>query len=162
MKNTFLFLLLIIGVDLNAQVNPVDPIHFFDPEQDPIALRSDSSFLLLVSEYTLVKSVQTRLGQGCQVLQIMKTHSAETGESLVMEGIYLQKKRQPFVLYIPLQPDAQGRLYYASTQALICSSPGCNNCSILNGHCVGCCSNEQGAAVGLPSPLIKVQTKPTE
>ncbi len=147
---------MLFSVYLTAQVN--NNSAFFDPQHDPVALRSDTSIQLLVSEYVLFKSVETRLGQGCQVLNTYKDRTASGAQSLVFEGIYQAKSNQKFCLEIPLKPDAQARFYFASTQALVCSSPGCNNCSILNGNCVGCCSEAGGGAVSLPSPLAKIQT----
>ncbi len=143
---------------LGAQVNSGGTAHFFDPEHDPVAVRSDTTLQLLVSEYLLAKSVKARLGQSCQVLKIYKNQPSAIGETLVFEGIYGSKNRQRFTLSIPLMPDTSGRFYYASAQAIVCSAPGCNNCSILNGNCVGCCSSANGGAVSLPSPLLKVQT----
>lgn len=152
---SFLFFILFSG-HLIAQVknNSV----FFDPQHDPVALRNDTSIQLLVSEYVLTKSVEARLGQGCQILKMYKNRTASRPQTIVFEGVYRAKNNQKFCLEIPLQPDAQAQFYYASTQALVCSSPGCNNCSILNGNCVGCCSEAGGGAVSLPSPLAKIQT----
>ena len=158
MKQIILLLLLLPCLRLSAQVNPKDAlqIHYFDPEHDPVALRSDTSLQLLVSEYILAKSVQARMGQDCQVTKISKVRSTQGAESLVFQGVWISKDRQQFTLGIPLIPDDSGRLFYASTQALVCSSPGCNNCSILNGNCTGCCLISTGSSVGLPSPLLKV------
>ena len=160
MKQIFLLLFLLTGLCLNAQ-NPgteLAPCHFFDPERDPLALRSDSVLLLLVSEYVLAKSVKARLGQDCQVLKISKNCLPEGQNFLLFEGLFLAKNRQEFRLSIPLVPDTQGRFYYASSQALVCSAPGCNNCSIMNGKCVGCCSSVSGSAIAIPNPLLKVTT----
>lgn len=158
MKHIVLLFLLLSGLQLNAQVNSKDApqISFFDPEHDPVVIRSDTTLQLLISEYVLAKSVQARLGQDCQVTKISKLRSGNEVESLVIEGVWISKVRQHFALGIPLIPDANGRLYFASTQALLCSSPGCNNCSIQNGHCTGCCLSSSGSSVGLPGPLLKV------
>jgi hypothetical protein len=158
MKHILLLLLIFTCLQLSAQINPKEAsqISYFDPEHDPVAIRSDNALQLLVSEYILAKSVQARLGPDCQVTKISKTQSGAGAESLVFEGIWISKVRQQFVLGIPLNPDASGRLFYASTQALVCSSPGCNNCSILNGNCTGCCLSNSGSAIGLPGPLLKV------
>ncbi|MBC7774095.1 MAG: hypothetical protein H7246_01550 [Phycisphaerae bacterium] len=160
MKHTLSLLLAIAFLPLNAQNNGhnLPQVNFFDPEHDPVALRSDTTLQLLVSEYVLVKSVKARMGQDCQILKTYKNRSPNGGENLLFEGIYLAKNRQRFTLSVSLTPDAQGRFYYASSQALVCSAPGCNNCSIANGNCVGCCSSANGNAVSLPSPLLKVQT----
>ena len=158
MKHLFLFFILFISLHLNAQHKEgnLSNANFFDPERDPIALRSNTTLQLLMSEYMLAKSVKARLGQDCQVLIIHKNRLHDGSESLLFEGVYLAKARQRFSLLVPLIPDAQGRYYYASAQAIICSAPGCNNCSILNGNCVGCCDSTSGTAVALPSPLSKV------
>lgn len=160
MKHLYLLFCLLISLNLQAQVagNGTVSSNFFDPEQHPIALRSDTSLQLLVSQNVLVKSVKARMGPDCQILKMYRNRLPKGGECLVFEGIYLQKDQQRFILSVPLQPDAQGRFYYASTQALICSSPGCNNCSISNGNCVGCCSDPVNSAVVLPKPLSKIQT----
>ncbi|MBK6995682.1 MAG: hypothetical protein IPH31_12415 [Lewinellaceae bacterium] len=156
MKHALLLLSMLFSVYLTAQVN--NNSAFFDPQHDPVALRSDTSIQLLVSEYVLSKSVEARLGHGCQVVKTYKNRTASGAQTLVFEGIYQAKSNQKFCLEIPLKPDAQARFYFASRQALVCSSPGCNNCSILNGNCVGCCSEAGGGAVSLPSPLAKIQT----
>jgi len=159
MKYFLLLLSIVTSQQLNAQINSGShpQTNLFDPERDPVALRNDTTIQLLVSEYVLSKSVEARLGQGCQVLKTYKNRTASGAQTLVFEGVYRAKNNQKFRMEIPLKPDAQTRFYYASTQALVCSSPGCNNCSILNGNCVGCCS-EAGGAVSLPSPLAKIQT----
>ncbi len=157
MKNLYLLCCILICVRLSAQVS-TPQVKFFDPQNDPVALRSDTAIQLLVSEYVLFKSVEARLGQGCQVLKTYKNKTASGAQILVFEGVYQAKNQQKFTLGIPLNPDAQGRLYFASAQALVCSSPGCNNCSILDGSCVGCCSDAAGSAVSLPNPLMKIQT----
>ncbi|MFN0175885.1 MAG: hypothetical protein ACKVU0_14630 [Saprospiraceae bacterium] len=156
MKYALLLLFMLFSFLLTAQVKNTNA--FFDPQHDPVALRSDTSIQLLVSEYVLAKSVEARLGQGCQVLKTYKNRLTSGTQTLVFEGVYRTKNNQKFSLEIPLKPDAQARFYYASTQALVCSSPGCNNCSILDGNCVGCCTEAVGGAVSLPSPLAKIQT----
>ncbi len=160
MKYALSLLFAIAFLSLNAQNNGhnLPQATFFDPERDPVALRSDTSLQLLVSEYVLLKSAKTRMGQDCQILKTYKNKSPNGVESLLFEGVYLTKNRQRFTLCVPLTPDAQGRFYYVSAQALVCSAPGCNNCSIANGNCVGCCSSGNGNSVSFPSPLLKVQT----
>lgn len=152
MKYILPILLILASVRMSAQ-NPI----FFDPAHDPVALRTDSTLQLLVSEYVLTKSVKARLGPDCKVLKAYKHRSPKGAESLIFEGIYLAKNGQHFTLSVPLVPDAQGRFYYTSSQSIVCSAPGCNNCSIDNGNCVGCCSDANGSAVALPTPLLKVQ-----
>lgn len=159
MKHFLLPLFVFASLHLHAQNNGNNPpqTSFFDPQNDPVAVRSDTSLQLLVSEYVLAKSVRARLGQDCQVLKIYKNRSPQGGESLLFEGVYLSKNRQRFTLSVPLLPDPQARFYFVSTQAIVCSTPGCNNCSISQGNCVGCCSNADGSAIALPNPLLKVQ-----
>ncbi len=159
MKYIFQTLFLLASLRMSAQ-NPGGNMPqkiFFDPERDPVALRTDTTLQLLVSEYVLTKSVKARMGPNCLILKASKSRSPKGIESLLFEGIYLAKDRQRFTISVPLVPDAQGQLYYTSSQAIVCSAPGCNNCSIDNGNCVGCCSNINGSAVALPSPLLKVQ-----
>ena len=156
MKPLLLFFFIIIGLQLNAQVKEHTP-SFFDPEHDPVAMRSDTSIQLLVSEYILAKSVKARFSQDCQVIKMYKNKLPNGGEVLVFEGVILSKSRQPFTLGVPLIPDTQGRFLYASTQALVCSAPGCSNCSIQNGNCLGCCSSSTSYASTLQVPLLKVQ-----
>ena len=158
MKPFFLFFALFISLHLNAQIQEPDRSRsiFFDPEHDPIALRSDTTLQFLVSEYVLTKSVKARLGRDCQVNETHKNRLPNGNTTLVIEGVFLSKDRQRFTLGIPLLPDAKGRFYYAATQALVCSSPGCSNCSIVNGNCAGCCSSATGSESSLPFPLLKV------
>lgn len=158
MKHLFLLTILFTSLHLNAQHRDRDlsKLLFFDPEHDPIAIRSDTMLQLIISEYVLAKSVKARLGQDCQVTKTYKNRLPNGDETLVFEGLFLSKGRQPFTLGIVLIPDTQGRFYYTSAQAIVCSSPGCNNCSIVNGNCSGCCSSAVGSAVGLPVPLLKV------
>jgi len=158
MKHIFLFLFILASFGLNAQVNDAGTINFFDPERDPVALRSDTSLQLLVSEYVLNKAVKSRMGQGCQVQKTSKNRLINGSEYLIFEGTFGIRESQHFTLAVPLMPDALGRFYYTSAQAMVCSSPGCSNCSILNGNCVGCCSSSSSRAVSLPSPLLKVST----
>lgn len=156
MKHTLFLLCLLASLSLQAQVN--NDVYFFDPAKDPVALRSDTTLQLLVSEYVLAKSVKARLGDGCTVSKSYKSQTKDGAEMLVFEGVYQAKGLQRFTLGIPLLPDASGRFYHASAQALICSSPGCNNCSILQGNCVGCCSEATSSSLSFPAPLSKVQT----
>lgn len=158
MKHAFFLLLLLSALALRAQTNAQNAVQVFDPERDPVAIRADSALFLIVSEYVLTQAVKTRLGKECQVFYISKTNALAQPASLLFQGKMALQQEQDFTLKIPLTPDAEGRLYYASTQALICSAPGCNNCSIQNGNCVGCCAN--GTSVALPFPLGKVKTNP--
>jgi hypothetical protein len=158
MKNLFLLLLLLAGMRMSAQVNSGGnaQIIFFDPEHDAVAIRNDTTLQLLVSEYILAKSVKARLGQDYQVRKIYKSRSSQGDDTLIFEGEFNLRIKQRFTLSIPMIPDTLGLLYYASTQALLCSQPGCNNCSIVNGSCAGCCSSGTASAIGLPAPLLKV------
>jgi len=132
---------------------------FFDPEKQPIATQNDSIVTLVISEYLIAKSIETRLGTSCQITKIYKVAAQNGSYCLVCEGIWKDKSRQPFTLAIPLIPDSQLKYLYAASQALICSSPGCNNCTIQNGHCVGCCSINNEEATNLALPMIKISTK---
>lgn len=158
MRHLYLFLCLFLAAQLGAQVNKGEnqqsPI--FDPLRDPVALQQDASVQLLVSEFVLTKSLKARMGAGVQVLKTYKHRSENGTNHLVFEGLY--PGGTPFAIAIPLLPDAQERYYYPSAQAMICSSPGCNNCSILNGNCVGCCSAVNENSSVLPQPLLSVQT----
>lgn len=158
MKHTFFLFLWFSTLVMRAQTNPQNLVPVFDPERDPVAIRTDSALLLMVSEYVLVQAVATRLGQECQVFHMTKTKLDGQPESLHFQGAFTLQARQIFSLNIPLTPDPKGQFYYASTQALLCSAPGCNNCSILNGNCVGCCVN--GTASSLLYPLGKVKIHP--
>ncbi|MFN0216694.1 MAG: hypothetical protein ACKVT2_20740 [Saprospiraceae bacterium] len=159
MKHLFLFFMLLSALGLNAQHKAANlsSSNFFNPASDPIALRFDTTFQLLVSEYVLAKSVKARLGQGCQVLKIYKSRFGDGNPSLLIEGVFQDKNRQPFLLSVPLLADAHAQFYFASDQAIVCAAPGCNNCSIMNGVCVGCCDSASGTAVALPTPLSKIQ-----
>ncbi len=153
----FLLLICLLGtLPLWAQIS--EHSISFDPEKDPIAIRSDSSIQLVVSEFILAKSLQARMGKAYLVQKIYQITTPDGMSTLIFEGINLNKNRQKFNLGIPLNTSTFGRFYYASNQALVCSAPGCNNCSILNGNCVGCCSSATGSALAVPSPLAKVQT----
>ncbi len=132
---------------------------YFDPSKDPVAIGNDTTIQLIVSEYILSKSVKARLGQDCQVHKTYKKKVENGVYTLVFEGTYLNKGTQNFMLRVPLTLDAQGQFYYTSLQALICSSPGCNNCTINNGICTGCCSSQGESSGTITSPLSKVQTK---
>ena len=63
MKYALLLFIIFSSLRLFAQFNTGNaPQHnFFDPERDPIALRSDTTLQLLVSEYILCKSVKARM-----------------------------------------------------------------------------------------------------
>lgn len=133
------------------------PPTFFDPQKDPIALRNDTVLHLLVSEYVLAKSVKTRLGTDYQVTKTWKSTRPDE-PMLFLEGHINTPQPHSFTLAIPLVSDVSGRFYYASSQALVCSSPGCSNCSILHGACVGCCASAVGNGLSVTSPLVKIQT----
>ena len=102
-------------------------------------------------------SDSARMGQDCQVLKTYQKKLQNGTERLIFEGIYTSKSRQHFTVSIPLKPDEQGRFYYISGQSIVCSASGCNNCTIDQGNCIGCCSSTSNA-VSLTSPLLKVQT----
>lgn len=156
MKHFLSFICLLYCFCVQAQV--ADNCTYFDPAKDPVAFRQDTSLQLIVSEYVLIKSVKARMGPGCRIYSIHKSLETQGAPSLIFEGVLELNNHQRFTLGIPLVPDAQQRYYYASSQALVCSSPGCNNCSILNGNCVGCCSSTSGGSIALPMPLQKIQT----
>lgn len=156
MKHFLALFCLLFGLSGQAQV--ACDCAFFDPTKDPVAFRKDTTLQLIVSEYVLAKSVKTRLGPSCQVSKTYKIRGNLGEPILVFEGVLGLSPPQSFTLGIPLIPDAQQRYFYASSQALVCSSPGCNNCSILNGNCTGCCSSATGGNVALPMPLQKIQT----
>ena len=154
------FFLLIACFHLHAQVEGKNNISsgYFDPARDPLAVRADTVIQLLVSESTLAKSLGARLGEDCQVLKIFHRQMPKGGVNLVLEGVLKTKGQQRFLMSVPLLPDAQSRYYYAAAQGIICSAPGCNNCSIDQGNCVGCCSDMAQGATILPAPLSKVST----
>jgi len=156
MRHLYLLLCFFLAAQLGAQVNHGENRQMlrFDPSQDPIALQQDASLHLLVSEFVLAKSLKARLGADVQVLKTYKYRSENGSNHLVFEGLY--PGGDPFSISIPLLPDAQERYYFPASQALICSSPGCNNCSIQNGNCVGCCSAVNENSI-LPQPLLRVQ-----
>lgn len=155
MKQFYLFCCLLLAVQLNAQINNGGKTSF-DPLRDPVALKQDNCVQLLVSEFVLAKSLKARIGSDASVLKTYKNCAENGSNHLVFEGQY--SNGTSFMISIPLLPDAQERYYYTSAQALICSTPGCNNCSILNGNCVGCCTavNENNRI--LAQPLLSVQT----
>lgn len=150
MKNTFLILFAFIGHCLAAQTSP-----YFDPERDPVAQRTDTDFQLIVSEYVLAKSLKASMGNNCHVEKTYKDKLADGRPCLFFEGRWMQDLHH-FSIGIPLKPDAQQRLFYLESQAIVCSAPGCNNCSIYNGNCVGCCSSTSENRLS-PTPLKKVQ-----
>lgn len=129
---------------------------YFDPQLEPLAIRKDSVTQLLVSEYTLARSIKARMGPGSKVLRVYKDRNPSGEEWLMAEGMFYHDQQQPFVVAIPLVPDQQHRLLYAGAQALVCSTPGCNNCSIQNGICVGCCTTATGHSTVLQTPLLRI------
>lgn len=155
MKHFYFFSLMLVAAAafpacLRAQTG------FFDPQKEALAIRKDSVTQLLVSEYLLAKSIKARMGPGCSVLRVYKDRNAAGADWLMAEGLFYNDQQQPFVMALPLIPDSQNHLLYAGTQALVCSTPGCNNCSIQNGNCVGCCTTASGQSTVLQSPLIKI------
>ena len=156
MKHALPLSFLFGALALNAQVPASENVLYFDPLQDPVALRTDTTLQLLLSTSVLAQSVQTRLGAGTQVTRSYQTRSPKGVETLIFEGLYTNQDGQQFSLEIPLRPDATGRLWFADSAALVCSSPGCNNCSIYQGNCVGCCTSTSANASYLPAPLVKV------
>ena len=136
----------------------IPPATFFDPEQNPVAMRNDTSLQFVVSEYVLVKSVTTRLGQGSRVTKMYKSKWPNGMNCLVFEGNYFGDNQKGFSIGITLLPDANAKFYYASNEAMVCEKPGCNNCSISNGKCIGCCSTDSDgtASQSISVPLLKV------
>jgi hypothetical protein len=157
MTRFILFLALAASSHLQAQISAGSPLVplFFDPEREPVAVRADSSFQLIVSEYLLAKAVAARFGAACLVSDISKKRRPDGDFFLLVKGQY-DAKGTTFSVEIPLVPDAEGRFLHAAAEAAICSTPGCSNCSVQNGRCVGCCSLSNDAAGKLISPMIKV------
>jgi hypothetical protein len=157
MTRFILFLALVASCQLQAQVWPGSSAAatFFDPEREPIAVRADSSLQLIVSEYLLAKAVTTRLGVSCRVNEISKQRRPDGAFSLDIIGLF-DAKGTLFALEIPLVPDVEGRFYHAAAEAAICSTPGCSNCGVQNGKCVGCCQPSNEAAGKIILPMIKV------
>jgi hypothetical protein len=131
---------------------------WFDPELHPVAVQIDSNLQLLVSEYVLAKSLETRMEKSVRVQAVFRQKDADGQESLVFTGVYPAKYRQPFSLSLRLRPEPLSRFYYADTQAIICSAPGCNNCRVVNQRCEGCCDIASGQSVALIRPLARVAT----
>lgn len=160
MTRFILFLAMVASCQLQAQVwssSLAATTTFFDPEREPIAVRSDSSVQLIVSEYLLAKAVAARLGVSCRVCEISKQRRSGGAFSLQIRGQY-DAKGTPFALEVPLLPAAEVRFYHAAAEAAICSTPGCSNCNVQNGKCVGCCQLSNDSAVKLNLPMIKVPT----
>lgn len=154
MKTFFLLLSLLACLQIKGQ-NTSLPVRYFDPEHEPVAIRSsDSSLQLIVSEYVLAKSIKARLGQSFQLNKVYK-HQIKNGKPyLIFEGIYNTAPPQSLALGLLMIPDAQGKYYYASTLAdMTCGVVGCENCSIVNGECTGCCPNSSS---NFANPLMKV------
>jgi len=161
MKNNYALIVIffVLCTQINAQVAP--QANFFDPEQNPVAMRNNTTLQLIVSEYVLAKSVTTRLGQGSKVSNMYKTKSANGTESLIFEGNYSGNEPHHFSMRITLVPDLAGKYFYISSPALICEKIGCFNCSIFEGDCIGCCPTLEGngrAGRDLAAPLLRVPT----
>ncbi|MCC7466597.1 MAG: hypothetical protein IT261_10020 [Saprospiraceae bacterium] len=135
---------------------------WFDPERHPIAVQKDSSLLLLVSEYVLAKSLDTRMEKSVRVEAVARQKEPDGQHSLVFTGVYPDKSKQPFTLSLRLRPEPSSRFYYADTQAIICSAPGCNNCRVVNQRCEGCCDISSGQSLAVIKPLVRVATEVEE
>lgn len=131
---------------------------WFDPELHPVAVQIDSGLHLLISEYVLAKSLETRLENSVRVQAVFRQNEPDGQESLLFTGIYTTKSRQAFSLSLRLRPEPLSRFYFADTQAIICSAPGCNNCRVVNQRCEGCCDIASGQSVELVRPLVRVAT----
>jgi hypothetical protein len=144
-----------------AQNNGIPAANFFDPERDPIAVRSDTSTVLVVSEYVLTKALKARMGRGCQVQKMYQKRQRDGADYLFFEVVYANiDGRQALVMALPLIPDAQRHFFFAGQQALVCKKEGCASCDLVNGQCMGCCALTNGRMANPPIqvPLLKVQT----
>jgi len=162
-RYTMLLLACAVSIQLCAQVTKsIPPATFFDPEHDPIAIRSDTSLLLVVSEYILVKSVTARVGQKCVIDKTYKSTLKNGATAIIFEGHYTGDPGQRFSMGLNLIPDAAGKFFYAAQEATMCEKPGCSNCTLSNGRCLGCCddagSNGMASRSKIVVPLLKVQT----
>lgn len=158
MKHIVLVVCLLGGLCMNAQVKSRDNFkdNQFDPQRDPVALQSDSTLHLLVSEFILIKALKTRLGPDMQIHKMYKGQLDKGVNCIIFEGWQTGKNAFPIVFLVPLMPDPEQLYYYTSTQAIVCSAPGCNNCSVQNGKCVGCCDSSNESTGTLSQPLSKV------
>jgi hypothetical protein len=129
---------------------------WFDPEIHPVAVQKDSSLHLLVSEYVLAKSLETRMEKTVRVEAVFRSEEPNGLPSLVFTGIFTNLYRQPFTLSLRLRPEPTSRFYHADTLAIICSAPGCNNCRVVNQRCEGCCDLSSGQSLSLIRPLVRV------
>ncbi|MBL7825051.1 MAG: hypothetical protein JNJ57_00355 [Saprospiraceae bacterium] len=164
MKYAVLFCSMLIGwlAPLQAQIQTRSPQNnSFDPAFDPIAVRTDTSTQLVVSEFMLAKSLSMRLGKPCTFNEIRKVRMSNGMVMLIFDGQYASPSRQKFSLGVPLIPDNIGKFFYASYQALQCETEGCNSCSIADGKCVGCCfpvgNNGMQVHKTIDMPFQKVQ-----
>ncbi len=158
-----LFLAIAVSAQIFAQgVKTTAPATFFDPERDPIAFRSDTVLLLLVSEYTLVKSVTAGVGQKCVIDKTYKSKLHNGTTSIIFEGHYSNDPGQRFLIGLELIADSTGKYYYAAQEATMCEKPGCNNCTLSDGRCTGCCDDSGNSGLAsrpkIAKPLLKVQT----
>lgn len=158
MKKKYLLILpcLLAWLFVRAQDGDIPPAQFFDPERNPVAMRSDSGVVdLIVSEYVLAKSIKARMGQNFLVQKISKSRWNNGQYYLMIEGKYTGTPLQKLAYGIRLIPDLQGKFFYANAMTdKTCGVEDCDNCYFdQNGDCAGCCPNNPNA---ISAPLIKV------
>jgi hypothetical protein len=115
--------------------NPTDADQYFDPERDPIGvMQSDGSFLLLVSEAVLTRSLKTFMPQ-IGIIQKVVKQKIRGAEHIVFECRKINEPDKSLFVAIQLIKDPFGNMF-ADQQYNICSGSPCGDCKFTTGGCI--------------------------
>ena len=118
-------ILFLAGLHSNAQMARTAPAELFDPQSMPVAVQSDSSLFLIVSNYTLMRSVKNKF-PGITKVEDIRIRQAGSQHFL---SFVLQVKEQPGKYFYHNIVLFQGvkNAWYLSNQSITCGK-SCQDC----------------------------------
>lgn len=143
-----LFIALLTGYAAHAQ----SPAPIFNPQTMPVAVVSDSTVQLIVSNFTLIRSLKTQVPNLERVEKVAQIKKAGK-EYLVFTAQFRGAPRERYFINIPLREQVAG-WYYATSGGSVCA--GCNDCQ---GNC-GACSDSTQSCSAPPASVHIISTFP--
>lgn len=115
--------------------NPAEADQFFDPQRDPIGVvQGDGSFLLIVSEAVLTRSLKSFMPQ-IGIIQKVVKQKIRGQEHIVFECRNINEPDKSLFVAIQLKKDEAGNVF-ADKQYNICSGNPCGDCKFTTGGCI--------------------------
>lgn len=138
-----IFIALLAGSTAYAQ----SPVALFNPQTMPVAVVSDSTVQLIVSNFTLIRSLKAQMPNLERVEKVTQIKKAGK-EYLVFTAQLRGAPHERYFINIPLREQVAG-WYYATSGGSVCA--GCSDCQ---GNCGACSDSTQGCSAPASIHLI--------